>query len=81
MSDTPKKRQLDGSASAAPESRAPERSPGEGYDVGYGKPPKQTRFAKGQSGNPRGRPRKPKPEPLRLSDAPSDGFLEQEITT
>ena len=26
--------------------------------VGYGKPPKQTRFRPGQSGNPRGRPRK-----------------------
>jgi Family of unknown function (DUF5681) len=25
--------------------------------VGYGKPPKETRFKKGQSGNPRGRPR------------------------
>jgi hypothetical protein len=26
------------------------------YPVGYGKPPPHTRFAKGQSGNPRGRP-------------------------
>ena len=26
------------------------------YDVGYGKPPRHTRFVKGQSGNPRGRP-------------------------
>ena len=26
------------------------------YEVGYGKPPGHTRFAKGQSGNPRGRP-------------------------
>ena len=26
------------------------------YDVGYGKPPCHTRFARGQSGNPRGRP-------------------------
>ena len=26
------------------------------YEVGYGKPPRQTRFAKGLSGNPRGRP-------------------------
>jgi len=26
------------------------------YEVGYGKPPLHTRFAKGQSGNPRGRP-------------------------
>jgi hypothetical protein len=28
----------------------------EDYEVGYGKPPRHTRFAKGQSGNPRGRP-------------------------
>ena len=26
------------------------------YQVGYGKPPRETRFQKGQSGNPRGRP-------------------------
>src|SRR5208282_1497815 len=26
-------------------------------EVGYGKPPQATRFRKGQSGNPRGRPR------------------------
>jgi len=27
------------------------------YDVGYGRPPRSTRFCKGQSGNPGGRPR------------------------
>jgi hypothetical protein len=26
------------------------------YEVGYGKPPRDNRFVKGQSGNPRGRP-------------------------
>ncbi len=30
------------------------------YDIGYGKPPKHTRFKPGQSGNPRGRPKKTK---------------------
>lgn len=30
-----------------------------GYAVGYGKPPVHTRFAKGQSGNPGGRPKEP----------------------
>lgn len=49
------------------------------YEVGYGKPPKSTRFKKGQSGNPRGRPRKAKPRPLRLSDAPSERIFEEEI--
>ncbi len=32
----------------------------EDYQVGFGKPPKQTQFKKGQSGNPKGRPRKSK---------------------
>jgi hypothetical protein len=27
------------------------------YEVGYGKPPEHTRFKKGQSGNPKGRPK------------------------
>lgn len=31
------------------------------YEVGYGRPPKATRFQRGRSGNPHGRPRK-KPE-------------------
>jgi hypothetical protein len=30
---------------------------GRDYEVGYGKPPKHTQFRKGQSGNPKGRPR------------------------
>lgn len=30
---------------------------GDDTEVGYGKPPKSTRFKKGQSGNPKGRPK------------------------
>ncbi len=38
-------------------SKKPEK-PGMDYEVGYGRPPKATRFKKGQSGNPKGRPKK-----------------------
>ena len=31
---------------------------GTGYEVGYGRPPRHTRFRLGQTGNPKGRPRK-----------------------
>jgi len=34
----------------------PPRDKSDDYEVGYGRPPRHTRFAKGQSGNPRGRP-------------------------
>lgn len=30
------------------------------YEIGYGRPPKHTRFKPGQSGNPKGRPKKTK---------------------
>lgn len=29
-----------------------------GYEVGYGRPPRHSRWRKGQSGNPRGRPKR-----------------------
>jgi hypothetical protein len=42
----------------SPQRRTRPMSPRENgdYEVGYGKPPRHTRFKKGQSGNPRGRP-------------------------
>ncbi len=35
----------------------PRNAPGEDYTIGYGKPPKETQFKKGESGNPEGRPK------------------------
>ena len=38
-------------------SRHPSEQTSDGYAVGYGKPPKSTRFGPGRSGNPKGRPK------------------------
>src|SRR6266487_1566813 len=47
-----------------------------GYTVGYAKPPKQTQFKKGLSGNPHGRPRGAKNLATLLCEA-----LDKKITT
>jgi hypothetical protein len=48
------------------------------YAVGYGKPPVETRFQKGQSGNPQGRPRGTKKLVTLLGDvlSPAIGIAE-----
>ena len=45
------------------------------YEVGYGKPPRHTRFKKGQSGNPRGRPCGSKNLKTLLSEALSEPVI------
>jgi hypothetical protein len=47
------------------------------YEVGYGRPPRHTRFVKGQSGNPRGRP----PGAKNLSSLLSEALNETVIVT
>jgi Family of unknown function (DUF5681) len=41
------------------------------YDVGYAKPPKETRFKRGISGNPKGRPKR---KPSHVADIISDAL-------
>jgi len=45
------------------------------YEVGYGKPPKATRFKPGQSGNPRGRPKGARGVAKVLEEALSEEIL------
>ena len=50
------------------------------FEVGYGKPPQASRFRKGQSGNPGGRPRKKKAPPTEIiHDSESDAILRKEL--
>jgi len=49
------------------------------YDVGYGKPPAHTRWAKGQSGNPRGRPRNADKEPFAANVHPVRDMILEEL--
>lgn len=48
--------------------------------VGYGKPPAEHRFKKGQSGNPKGRPKaaKNKPKPFNPAHQPTDSLILEE---
>ncbi len=45
------------------------------YEIGYGKPPFHTRFQRGRSGNPRGRPRGEKNLPTLLNEALNEPVL------
>ncbi|MDF2367765.1 DUF5681 domain-containing protein [Sneathiella sp.] len=44
------------------------KEPDGNYEVGHGRPPKATRWKKGQSGNPKGRPKTERTGPLDISD-------------
>lgn len=64
-----------------PRDEPPTTTPGEGaYEVGYGRPPVASRFKKGRSGNPLGRPKKMSPRTVleRIEDEPVKRmFLEE----
>ena len=45
------------------------------YEVGYGKPPKYSRFAPGQCGNPKGRPKKQTDPDMALLNELNDSVL------
>jgi hypothetical protein len=45
------------------------------YDVGYGKPPRDSRFKPGQSGNPRGRPAGSKRAAPRANEEPMKALV------
>lgn len=51
---------------------------GDNYDVGYKKPPKSSRFKKGNSGNPRGRPKGSRNFKTDLADELSEKIAIQE---
>ncbi|MCW5726947.1 DUF5681 domain-containing protein [Parvibaculum sp.] len=64
-----------------PRDEPPATTPGEGaYEVGYGRPPVASRFKKGRSGNPLGRPKKKSPQTVleRIEDEPVKCILLEE---
>ena len=59
MSDEKKITNTDEEIVSTEETIASTKEQKDSYEVGYGKPPKNTRFRKGISGNPEGRPKRP----------------------
>jgi hypothetical protein len=53
-------------------------APANNYEVGYGKPPNTTRFAKGQSGNPLGRPKGSKTKRSKARDIRLNNMIIEE---
>ena len=49
------------------------------YDIGYGRPPRYTRFRKGKSGNPAGRPKIKADQPSPVNDKKTDDILREQL--
>ena len=61
---------------AEPAGRTLDENASSGYDVGYGKPPKTSRFPKGKSGNPGGRKKAQRIDNVRTL---VDGILDEQV--
>ncbi len=66
-------------STGAPSDTTPRPTSNTPYEVGFGKPPTNTRFKKGKSGNPLGRQKNRKTRPYIFADAVTDGLLQQEL--
>ncbi len=82
MSDKPDNQDRSSNDRNEPEAINDSGKTGSNYRVGYGRPPDEYKYKPGQSGNPLGRPKRPKPlsfEP-ELADELSQSIAENECS-
>jgi hypothetical protein len=83
MSDNPNNNQGRSNDGNEPEPINEAGKPGSNYNIGYGRPPDKYKYKPGQSGNPLGRPKRPKPLSfeLDLADELSQSIADTENRT